>query len=85
MTITGDMTFSFEHGSSKTDPSHLFHLLQNFHLIDFNVLTLATIVLARRLIAAIVREVSLQKKPQWKSFVFLYFVSFLTIPYLLIL
>ncbi|XP_041438091.1 transmembrane protein 39B isoform X2 [Xenopus laevis] len=31
---------------------------QNFHLIDFNVLTLTTIVLARRLIGAIVREAS---------------------------
>lgn len=34
-----------------------FLLLQNFHLIDFNVLTVTTIVLARRLIVAIVKEV----------------------------
>lgn len=31
--------------------------LQNFHLIDFNVLAVTTIVLARRLIGAIVKEV----------------------------
>lgn len=30
---------------------------QNFHLIDFNVLTVTTIVLARRLIGAVVKEV----------------------------
>lgn len=36
----------------------LFSLLQNFHLIDFNVLTVTTIVLARRLIVAIVKEVT---------------------------
>lgn len=34
--------------------------LQNFHLIDFNVLTVTTIVLARRLIGAIVKEVRAQ-------------------------
>lgn len=34
-----------------------FLSLQNFHLIDFNVLTVTTIVLARRLIVAIVKEV----------------------------
>lgn len=40
-------------------PSHPpSHTSLNFHLIDFNVLTLTTIVLARRLIAAIVREAS---------------------------
>lgn len=31
--------------------------LQNFHLIDFNVLAVTAIVLARRLIGAIVKEV----------------------------
>lgn len=35
----------------------LFLSPQNFHLIDFNVLTVTTIVLARRLIGAIVKEV----------------------------
>ncbi len=31
--------------------------LQNFHLIDYNMLVFTIIVLARRLIAAIVKEV----------------------------
>ncbi|KAM6399612.1 transmembrane protein 39B isoform 2-T2 [Rhynochetos jubatus] len=39
-------------------PSHPpSHTSLNFHLIDFNVLTVTTIVLARRLIGAIVKEV----------------------------
>lgn len=33
--------------------------LQNFHLIDYNMLVFTIIILARRLIAAIVKEVSL--------------------------
>lgn len=33
-----------------------FHL-QNFHLIDYNMLVFTVIILARRLIAAIVKEV----------------------------
>ncbi|NXM53139.1 TM39B protein, partial [Illadopsis cleaveri] len=42
-------------------PSHPpSHTSLNFHLIDFNVLTVTTIVLARRLIGAVVKEV----KPQ---------------------
>lgn len=41
----------------------LFLSPQNFHLIDFNVLTVTTIVLARRLIGAIVKEV----KPPGRS------------------
>lgn len=31
--------------------------LQNFHLIDYNMLVFTVIILARRLIAAIVKEV----------------------------
>lgn len=31
--------------------------LQNFHLIDYNMLAFTVIILARRLIAAIVKEV----------------------------
>ncbi|NP_001171024.2 transmembrane protein 39B [Taeniopygia guttata] len=39
-------------------PSHPpSHTSLNFHLIDFNVLTVTTIVLARRLIGAVVKEV----------------------------
>lgn len=34
-----------------------FYYLQNFHLIDYNMLVFTIIVLARRLIAAIVKEV----------------------------
>lgn len=34
-----------------------FLCLQNFHLIDYNMLVFTIIVLARRLIAAIVKEV----------------------------
>lgn len=37
---------------------------QNFHLIDFNVLTVTTIVLARRLISAIVKEVKSPSRSQ---------------------
>ncbi|XP_053563219.1 transmembrane protein 39B [Bombina bombina] len=45
-------------------PSHPpSHTSLNFHLIDFNVLTLTTIVLARRLIGAIVKEASQGAKP----------------------
>ncbi|MEE6484130.1 hypothetical protein FKM82_013766 [Ascaphus truei] len=45
-------------------PSHPpSHTSLNFHLIDFNVLTLTTIVLARRLIGAIVKEASQGGKP----------------------
>uniref|UniRef100_A0A8C5NM07 Transmembrane protein 39B n=1 Tax=Junco hyemalis TaxID=40217 RepID=A0A8C5NM07_JUNHY len=40
-------------------PSHPpSHTSLNFHLIDFNVLTVTTIVLARRLIGAVVKEAS---------------------------
>jgi len=42
--------------------------LQNFHLIDFNVLTVTTIVLARRLIGAIVKEVKSPSRSQDCSF-----------------
>ncbi|NWR25511.1 TM39B protein, partial [Emberiza fucata] len=43
-------------------PSHPpSHTSLNFHLIDFNVLTVTTIVLARRLIGAVVKEVSLPR------------------------
>lgn len=34
-----------------------FSYLQNFHLIDYNMLVFIVIILARRLIAAIVKEV----------------------------
>lgn len=34
--------------------------LQNFHLIDYNMLVFTIIILARRLIAAIVKEVRIQ-------------------------
>ncbi len=34
-----------------------FYYLQNFHLIDYNMLVFTIIILARRLIAAIVKEV----------------------------
>lgn len=34
-----------------------FDSLQNFHLIDYNMLVFTVIILARRLIAAIVKEV----------------------------
>lgn len=33
------------------------YYLQNFHLIDYNMLVFTVIILARRLIAAIVKEV----------------------------
>lgn len=33
------------------------YYLQNFHLIDYNMLVFTIIILARRLIAAIVKEV----------------------------
>lgn len=46
----------------------LFLSPQNFHLIDFNVLTVTTIVLARRLIGAIVKEVKLPDRPQDRPF-----------------
>lgn len=45
-----------------------FLSLQNFHLIDFNVLTVTTIVLARRLIVAIVKEVKPACSSQNHSF-----------------
>lgn len=45
-----------------------FLSLQNFHLIDFNVLTVTTIVLARRLIVAIVKEVKPVCRSQGCSF-----------------
>lgn len=45
----------------------LFSLLQNFHLIDFNVLTVTTIVLARRLIVAIVKEVTSPEESQRRA------------------
>jgi len=45
-----------------------FLSLQNFHLIDFNVLTVTTIVLARRLIVAIVKEVKPACRSQNHSF-----------------
>ena len=35
-----------------------FFYMQNFHLIDYNMLVFTIIILARRLIAAIVKEVS---------------------------
>lgn len=37
---------------------NLSYYLQNFHLIDYNMLVFTVIILARRLIAAIVKEVS---------------------------
>lgn len=46
----------------------LFLSPQNFHLIDFNVLTVTTIVLARRLIGAIVKEVKSPSRSQNGSF-----------------
>lgn len=46
----------------------LFLSPQNFHLIDFNVLTVTTIVLARRLIGAIVKEVKSPSRSQNCSF-----------------
>lgn len=46
----------------------LFLSPQNFHLIDFNVLTVTTIVLARRLIGAIVKEVKSPSRSQNHSF-----------------
>lgn len=46
----------------------LFLSPQNFHLIDFNVLTVTTIVLARRLIGAIVKEVKLPDRPEDRPF-----------------
>lgn len=44
--------------------------LQNFHLIDYNMLVFTIIILARRLIAAIVKEVRIQLL----AFVSLYFL-----------
>lgn len=41
----------------RTKISSRFLCLQNFHLIDYNMLVFTVIVLARRLIAAIVKEV----------------------------
>ncbi|XP_043362177.1 transmembrane protein 39B [Dermochelys coriacea] len=53
-----------------------FLSLQNFHLIDFNVLTVTTIVLARRLIGAIVKEASQSGKVSLPRSIFLVITRF---------
>ncbi|XP_009469104.1 PREDICTED: transmembrane protein 39B [Nipponia nippon] len=58
-------------------PSHPpSHTSLNFHLIDFNVLTVTTIVLARRLIGAIVKEASQSGKVSLPRSVFLVITRF---------
>uniref|UniRef100_A0A8B9T5T0 Transmembrane protein 39B n=1 Tax=Anas platyrhynchos TaxID=8839 RepID=A0A8B9T5T0_ANAPL len=58
-------------------PSHPpSHTSLNFHLIDFNVLTVTTIVLARRLIVAIVKEASQSGKVSLPRSVFLVITRF---------
>ncbi|XP_015739228.1 transmembrane protein 39B isoform X2 [Coturnix japonica] len=58
-------------------PSHPpSHTSLNFHLIDFNVLTVTTIVLARRLIVAIVKEASQSGKVSLPRSVFLVVTRF---------
>uniref|UniRef100_A0A8C3UJ17 Transmembrane protein 39B n=1 Tax=Catharus ustulatus TaxID=91951 RepID=A0A8C3UJ17_CATUS len=53
-------------------PSHPpSHTSLNFHLIDFNVLTVTTIVLARRLIGAVVKEASQSGKVSLARSIFL--------------
>ncbi|XP_062364813.1 transmembrane protein 39B isoform X2 [Cinclus cinclus] len=49
---------------------------QNFHLIDFNVLTVTTIVLARRLIGAVVKEASQSGKVSLPRSIFLVLTRF---------
>ncbi|NWX27859.1 TM39B protein, partial [Notiomystis cincta] len=49
---------------------------QNFHLIDFNVLTVTTIVLARRLIGAVVKEASQSGKVSLPRSIFLVVTRF---------
>uniref|UniRef100_A0A8C8AAS3 Transmembrane protein 39B n=1 Tax=Otus sunia TaxID=257818 RepID=A0A8C8AAS3_9STRI len=58
-------------------PSHPpSHTSLNFHLIDFNVLTVTTIVLARRLIGAIVKEASQSGKVSLPRSIFLVITRF---------
>ncbi|XP_017591703.1 PREDICTED: transmembrane protein 39B isoform X1 [Corvus brachyrhynchos] len=58
-------------------PSHPpSHTSLNFHLIDFNVLTVTTIVLARRLIGAIVKEASQSGKVSLPRSIFLVVTRF---------
>ncbi|NWU00713.1 TM39B protein, partial [Urocynchramus pylzowi] len=58
-------------------PSHPpSHTSLNFHLIDFNVLTVTTIVLARRLIGAVVKEASQSGKVSLPRSIFLVVTRF---------
>ncbi|XP_071309526.1 transmembrane protein 39B isoform X1 [Agelaius tricolor] len=58
-------------------PSHPpSHTSLNFHLIDFNVLTVTTIVLARRLIGAVVKEASQSGKVSLPRSIFLVLTRF---------
>ncbi|NXA74794.1 TM39B protein, partial [Thryothorus ludovicianus] len=58
-------------------PSHPpSHTSLNFHLIDFNVLTVTTIVLARRLIGAVVKEASQSGKVSLARSIFLVVTRF---------